>query len=236
MSIQTKGEMSEKLNAKDIDAYLRRHPNFFENHAHLLMELKIPHVDTGNAISLIEYQVGLLRRQNGKLQKQLDDLLQIARDNDRLSKCIYKLTLGLMGAQNLPDVFNLLDESLRKDFSADATCIRILAQPKNAKFASRVEFAANAGELSQQFGRQLKDGKPICGRAKQAQKQYLFGDTAEKVASLAFVPLRLDDSAGFIAIGSYDEKRFHSGMGTLFLAQLGKVSSKTMVRFLKSEA
>jgi len=235
MSIQTKGEVSEKLGEKEVEEYLRRHPDYFENHTRLLMELNVPHINTGNAISLIEYQVGLLRRQNGKLQKQLDDLLQIARDNDRLSKSIYQLTLGLMGARNLPDVFTLLNDSLRKDFAADATCIRILAQPKNTKFASRVEFAANAGELSQQFGRQLKDGKPICGRAKQEQKQYLFGEAAEKVASLAFVPLNLDDSVGFIAIGSYDEKRFHSGMGTLFLTQLGKVSSKTMVRFLKSE-
>ncbi|HEY5601488.1 MAG TPA: DUF484 family protein, partial [Gammaproteobacteria bacterium] len=64
----------------------------------------------------------------------------------------------------------------------------------------------------------------------------LFEDQGDKVASLAFIPLSFDKSAGLLAIGSFDEKRFHSGIGTLFLNQLGQIVSATIARFLKVES
>ena len=240
MSIQQKkGNVEDKLNDKDVEDFLRQNPDFFINHPQLVSELKVPHLNTGSAVSLIEHQVELLRQQNTKTQKRLDELVQIARENDRLSKNIHLLTLELMGSRNLIDVFSILNESLRKDFSADAICIRILAQPKSTKLLDRKEFASNAAdaaELTKHFGRQIKEGKAICGRAKTEQKKILFDEQGDKVASLAFIPLKFDKSVGLLAIGSFDEKRFHSGMGTLFLHQMGKVVSKTIARFLKPES
>jgi uncharacterized protein YigA (DUF484 family) len=236
MSIQQKkGNVEEKLNDKDVEDFLRQNAEFFVDHPDLVSELKVPHPNTGSAVSLIEHQVELLRQQNSKLQKRLDDLMQIARENDRLSKNMHRLTVELIDCRNLIDVFSRLNESLRKDFSADAICVRILAQPKNNKLAERKEFASNAAELTKHFGRQLKDAKAICGKAKTEQKKLLFADQGDKVASLAFIPLSFDNSAGLLAIGSFDEKRFHSGMGTLFLNQLGQIVSKSITRFLKTE-
>lgn len=237
MSIQQKtGNVEDKLNEKDVEDFLRQNPDFFINHPQLVSELKVPHPNTGSAVSLIEHQVELLRQQNTKTQRRLDELVQIARENDRLSKNIHLLTLELMSSRNLIDVFSVLNEGLRKDFSADAICIRILAQPKSAKLADRKEFASNADELAKHFGRQIKEGKAICGRAKTEQKKILFDEQGDKVASLAFIPLKFEKSVGLLAIGSFDEKRFHSGMGTLFLHQLGKVTSKTISRFLKPDS
>jgi len=240
MSIQQnkgegKGDVEEKLSDKEVEEFLRANPDFFENHTQLLMDLKIPHPNTGSAVSLIEHQVELLRKQNTKIQKQLDELVQIARDNDRLSKNMHQLSLSLMGVKNLTEVLTLLYNNLRSDFSADTVCIRFLAQPKSAKLSSNKEFSANVGDMTKHFGRQLKEGKAICGRAKTEQKKILFEEQGSKVKSLAFIPLKFTNSVGFLAIGSFDEKRFHSGMGTLFLNQLGQIVSKTADRFLKSE-
>ena len=236
MSIQqSKGEIVDKLSDKDVEDYLREHPDFFENHTSLLMELKIPHPNTGSAVSLIEHQVEVLRQQNTKFKMQLDELVQIARENDRLSKNMHQLLLVLMEAKNINDIFALLYEKLRQDFSADTVCIRILAPPKNAKLRAAQEFAADPNLLLMHFGRQLKEGKAICGRTKTAQKKILFEDLADKVKSLAFIPLHFGSNYGLLAIGSYDEKRFHSGMGTLFLNQLGQIISKAIARYLKPE-
>ena len=240
MSIQQnkgegKGDVEEKLSDKEVEEFLRANPDFFENHTQLLMDLKIPHPNTGSAVSLIEHQVELLRKQNTKIQKQLDELVQIARDNDRLSKNMHQLSLSLMGVKNLTEVLTLLYNNLRTDFSADTVCIRFLAQPKSAKLSSNKEFSADIGVMTKHFGRQLKEGKAICGRAKTEQKKILFEEQGSKVKSLAFIPLKFTGSVGFLAIGSFDEKRFHSGMGTLFLNQLGQIISKTTDRFIKSE-
>lgn len=240
MSIQQskgdgKGEVEEKLSDKEVEEFLRANPEFFENHTELLMDLRIPHPNTGSAVSLIEHQVELLRKQNTKIQKQLDELIQIARENDRLSKSMHQLILSLMGTKNLNEALTLLYNNLRTDFSADAVCIRFLAQPKSAKLTDNKEFSADVGLMTKHFGRQLKEGKAICGRAKTEQKKILFEEQGGKVKSLAFIPLKFTNSAGFLAIGSYDERRFHSGMGTLFLNQLGQIVSKTVGRFLKAE-
>jgi len=236
MSIQqNKSEIVDKLSDKDVEDYLREHPDFFENNTNLLMELRVPHPNTGSAVSLIEHQVEVLRQQNTKYKTQLDELVQIARENDRVNKNMHQLFLELMDIKNLGDIFVLLYEKLRKDFSADTVCIRILAPPKNAKLKMSQEFSADANVLLTHFGRQLKEGKAICGKTKTAQKKILFEDLADKVKSLAFIPLQLGNNYGLLAIGSYDEKRFNSGMGTLFLNQLGQIISKTIIRFLKPE-
>ena len=74
MSIQTKpGDVQEHVSDKEVEKFLKQHPDFFEKHTQLLTELKVPHV-TGGAVSLVERQVDVLRKQNRKLQKQLDDI------------------------------------------------------------------------------------------------------------------------------------------------------------------
>jgi len=242
MSIQqNKGEgegktdAEDKLSDKDVEGFLRANPDFFQEHTELLMDLKVPHPNTGSAVSLIEHQVELLRKQNSKIQKQLDELIQIARENDRLSKTMHQLVLSIMNAKNLNELLALLYNSLRSDFSADTVCIRFLAQPKSSKFSVNKEFSADIELMTKHFGRQLKEGKAICGRAKTEQKKILFEEQGGKIKSLAFIPLNFGNSFGMLAIGSFDEKRFHSGMGTLFLNQLGQIISKAAGKFIKTE-
>ena len=233
MSIhQTRDNMEEKLTDKDVESYLEQHPDFFENHVQLLVEMKVWHTNTDVAISLIERQVDVLRKKNAKLQKKLDELILIARDNDKLNKQVYQLTLRLMSIDNMEAVFNLLQDSFRKEFSADAISVRLLAQPIDGELVERNEFVKNPEELQKLFGKQLKDSKPACGRAKPEQKRYLFGNVADKINSIALVPLSLGKGVGLLAIGSFDEQRFQPGMGTLFLNQMGQLISTALSRFL----
>jgi len=64
--------------------YLRRHPCFFEDKPTLLVDLRVPHA-TGSAVSLVERQVAVLREGNAGLQKQLKELVQVARENGQLN-------------------------------------------------------------------------------------------------------------------------------------------------------
>ena len=53
------------LDEDSVAAYLSEHPEFFNKQEDLLAKLRIPH-KSGGAISLLERQVSLLRRQQGK--------------------------------------------------------------------------------------------------------------------------------------------------------------------------
>ena len=53
----------ETLSDDDVVRYLRNHGDFFGRHPTLLTDLSLPH-DSGQAISLVERQVAILRERN----------------------------------------------------------------------------------------------------------------------------------------------------------------------------
>jgi uncharacterized protein YigA (DUF484 family) len=236
MSIQTKpGDVQERVSDKDVEKFLKQHPEFFEKHTQLLSDLKVPHITGGGAVSLVERQVDVLRKQNGKLQKQLDDLVQIARDNEKLNRQVYKLTLNLMEADSVSDVVDLLVQNLKTDFSADAVALRIVASPKVVAALNRREFISNSDDLKQLFGKIFEDGRPLCGRLKQTQREYLFAESSERIGSVALLPLMGKKGFGLLAIGSFEDTRFHPGMGTVYLNQMSHLISKAVLRFIETK-
>ena len=82
-------------------------------------------------------------------------------------------------------------------------------------------FTPDAPEL-EHFESFYKNCKPQCGRFKQEQLAYLFGDQAPAVGSAAVIPLGANGGIGLLAIGSQEANRFHPGMGTLFLGCVAK--------------
>jgi len=220
--------------------YLRTHPDFFTKYPDVLMELVLQH-SSGSAISLIERQVAVLREHNRKLKRQLQDLVQIARDNDRLSERMHRLTLSLIDCTGLEEVFIALHDNLRNEFQADAVTLRLIARPQQStadergEFPTDILFADKDDVAWGAFKGIMSNGKPVCGILNSTQLNYLFGDQAMDIASAALIPLADPSSAdkatlslGIVAVGSYDAERFHPGMGTHFLSQMGELISRTI--------
>ena len=84
-----------------------------------LAAIDIPH-PTGDAVSLIERQVRTLRDQADKYRRQLEDLVNVARDNDALARRLHRLTLALIETHSFDEVLNTLQDELREQFKADA--------------------------------------------------------------------------------------------------------------------
>ena len=80
------------------------------------------------------------------------------------------------------------------------------------------------------FARVLASSKPICGHFKDAQLEFLFSEHAIDIESAALLPLGASARFGILAIGSRDPQRFHPGMGTIFLRQLGEIVSRILAR------
>jgi uncharacterized protein YigA (DUF484 family) len=210
------------LDEKAVADYLRENPDFFQSNTSLLAMLRIPHA-CGTAVSLVEHQVKVLRDQNRQLKRKLMDLVQVARENNRLSERMHQLTLGLVGAGTLEALLDTLREHLQGEFSADTVTIRLAGLLEARARECGVEpFSADAPEL-EHFESFYKTCKPQCGRFKPEQLAYLFGDQAPAVGSAAVIPLGAGGSAGLLAIGSQETNRFHPGMGTLFLTHLGEL-------------
>jgi uncharacterized protein YigA (DUF484 family) len=79
------------------------------------------------------------------------------------------------------------------------------------------------------FSQVLASSKPICGHFKERQLEFLFPEHASEIGSGALLPLGQNASFGVLAICSRDPQRFHPGMGTIFLRQLGEIVSRILV-------
>ena len=87
---------------RDVESYLREAPEFFARHRDLVAGLEIPH-DRGGTVSLVEYQVKVLRRESAKLRARVAALVANARRNEARSYRMHRLALRLLGARGLDE-------------------------------------------------------------------------------------------------------------------------------------
>lgn len=225
--------VSPCITAADVEEYLLVHPDFFEQHLALLETLKIPH-PTGPAVSLITRQMELLRTRNRRIQVQLNDILQIARDNDSLHQRMHKLTLTLLDAVSVEDALAGLRWALLQYFQADFVALRIFEPRVDSPIADL--WAGTPDDWTELWGEFLEIGKPECGKADPILLRSVFGENHQEVRSQSLVPLQHAGLRGVLGIGSRDPIRFEEGMGAHFLVQMGEIVSARLAALLGNRA
>jgi uncharacterized protein len=117
-------------------------------------------------------------------------------------------------------------EQLREGFGADAVSLVafVPGMPEPARTIER--DAAPLGE----FRNFLAGGKPVLGKLKAAQLEFLFGDGAPTVASAVLVPLGERAELGMLGIGSRRPEQFNPTMGTVYLSRMGALIGLAIAR------
>jgi len=225
------------LDETTVVQFLRNDPEFFGRNSKLLSELELPHRH-GGTISLVERQIALLREQNQRYQLQLKELIQIARDNDRLNEHLQSLTLRFFETDDINEILVLLNLALCNDFSADALTLFLmmdqdhLAVRRESMEPLEIVYLGQGSEIAG-FEKVLADGEPFCGQFDDDQRDALFSIHADIVGSAVLIPLYTSLAAGhkplgLLAIGSQQADRFHADMGTVFLKYLAELLSRRL--------
>lgn len=234
MSTQAKRDyVEEQISEQTVHDYLSAHPDFFERHSTLLSSLVLPHA-SGGAVSLVERQVSVLRQKELKLERQLRELIQVARENDVLAAKIHKLILQLLAAGDLHRTISVLEEALRAGFGADQAVLVIFGDPESfedIKVGRFFHVVSRDDEALKPFSTFLGGTSARCGRIRDSQRSFLFRGDADEIGSAALVPLGEGAEIGFLAIGSVDSKRFHPGMSIDFLTRLGELVAGSLKRY-----
>ena len=234
MSTQAKAEfVEEELSEQSIHDYLVAHPDFFERHSTLLSSLALPHA-SGGAVSLVERQVAVLRQKDLRLERQLKDLIEVARANDLLSAKIHELTMQLLNASDLDATITVIEEAMRSGFDADHAVLVLFGDPEafDDINAGRFFRAVSKNDPSlKPFGTFLGGTSARCGKIRDSQREFLFHGDADEIGSAALVPLGDGAEIGFLAVGSVDSERFHPGMSIDFLTRLGDLVAGSLKRF-----
>lgn len=202
--------------------YLVMHPDFFENHTDVLTKLKVPH-PSGQAVSLIERQVEVLRQQYRQMERKLVDLIEVARANDTLIERIHRLAVALLDGNTMAERLYSAQEELRNRFGADEVSLFLIHERTVNVDAGPARWLKRDDPGLEQFREFLKAGKAHVGRLRAPQLEFLFGEQAERTASIALVPLGDHGKLGILAIGSHEADRFGPTLGTAFLARIGEL-------------
>lgn len=213
----------------DIALYLKNHPGFFLKRDDLLLELELAH-PSGQAVSLLERQVSLLRERNMDMRNRLTNLLDTARGNDQLFDRTKQLVLALIEAQGLDAIVNTFNRSLLTDFDVDFSSVTLFGQPEQHQSLSSRMVAVD--DAYQRIPGLLKSNNATCGVLRPEELQFLFMDQAPMVGSAAVIPLSFGNPLGIIAIASKDPKHFRSSMGTLFLSYIAEILNRILPKHL----
>ena len=212
---------------------LKDFPDILVRNPSLLAELEVPH-DTGNAVSLIERQVSVLRDKLHVSDKRLRELVDNARDNERLSESRHRLAINLLGSRDLDDVISIVLDELGNELGADYAVIRLISDDEDRLTDKPELFTDSGNEALNTFSTMLDNRKPVCGRSTEEQNAFLFGDNADQIGSAAVIPLVAGERLGLLGLGGRDEHRFSIAMGTDFLAQIGELVSAALAVHLEA--
>ncbi len=215
----------KQLTSDMVAQYLQDNPGFFEQHQDMLAHITVPHPHGGRTISLSERQVLTLRDKNRALESKLSELIRFGEENDAIGERVHRLSIALIKAADWASAARVITRHLVEDFEVPHVALKLWGLSGEGS-----EFAEVAPDTRAQLAALTH---PYCGKVDHHVSVEWFGEGAAAVRSLCEIPLRRGvDVIGALALGSEDEQRFYSGMGTLFLSQIGNLVAAGAIRTL----
>jgi uncharacterized protein len=218
------------LSATEIKDYLQNNPGFFDDYPDLLELIRLPH-ESGAAVSLVERQVSLLRERNQEMKQRINSLLDSAKINDKLFEKTKRLVISLLDANDLATIVDTLSESLGTDFQVEFHSLILFGDKKSIPTCNTKVVGMD--QANNQIGTLLRTNRPLCGVLGSEELNFLFGDQAAEVGSVAAVPLSHGSTYGLLAIGNSDPNYYRSSMGTLFLSYIAEVLNRVTPNLLQ---
>lgn len=218
-------ERRDVPNADSVLKFLTKNPDFFNQHEDVLPRLSIPH-HTGDAVSLIEKQVSVLRNKCCTLENSLRDLINVARENEQLHQRLHRLIQDIITASTMDDVISLTRDNLLTNFNADEVQLVLISSDEKENPEADYTYLLDSDPGIALFKDVFKKRETRFGPLSDAKKQLVFGTSDKDIASTAIIPLVHNRKLGMLVLASKDASRFGPGKGAMFLNQLGEVLSR----------
>ena len=221
--------MQRQVTEAQVADYLHKHPDFFEDQQDLLLNLALPHGE-GEAVSLMERQISLLREGSIDTRSKLDEFVESARQNNEIFDKCRKLILNLIGAEDPDQFFAALEDSFKNDFECHAYSLIIFSDTPHQinHFTSSVSEMAAKDHIASL----IRAKQPTLGILRPAEQDFLFRHQSNKVKSAAVLSVRKNRQIALLAIGSGDANYFKPGMGTMFIGFVADTLAKLLPKHI----
>ncbi len=218
-----------QLNSDDVAHYLESNPGFFSEHQELLANVNLVSPHGQRAVSLQERQMELLRDKVRSLELKMAQLLRFGQENDAIGERINRLVRQLFLERNTANLPPVLLGELKRVFLLPSAAVRLWG----VAIGADQPYAREVSSEARLFINSLM--APYCGPNSGFEPAGWL-DEAERVASVALIPLRTGASPeafGLLVLGSPDPGRFTTDMGTTYLARIEEIASAALSRLLK---
>ncbi|APD92668.1 hypothetical protein BM523_00905 [Alteromonas mediterranea] len=198
------------LSSTDVHAFLLENPEFFAQYPDLLEKIKLPHEHKGS-VSLVEIQSEQLRKKVRQLNFKLNQLVTIAKQNEKIYRVYTDLNVQLLRCESVAEVQFTLEDVLQERLQLSSAVIKSFKGPHAIPELQRRLFTE----------KRFKNTNFFFGRLSQHERQLLFGESPAE--SVALMLLGDNRDLGILGISSSDASHFTPDMDTLLLQQLQQV-------------
>ncbi len=213
---------------EEVAQFLSQHPDFFDHHPEVLVNVAIPHPQDGHAVSLVERQSLILRERIKTLELRLAEMHRHGEENDAIADRIVRWARALLSQTDPAQLPRTLLDELMRQFNVPFGALRLWGVA--AQYADN-EWAQPAGDDIVRLASSMQ--APFCGSNVGFEAAGWMAPDPATIKSLTMMPLRVggDPKAfGMLALGSPDPDRFQITMGTAFLSRITELASAALVR------
>lgn len=213
----------QNIEARDVLAYLRRHPDFLDEHPEAVRLLRPPGREIGDGV--VDFQHFLYERQRREIARinlEYRNLLGVCRSNLASQTRVHKAALSVLAAPSFGQLLQIVTTDLAVLLDVDVVTIAVEnIAGVSLRLNTHGVHLLRAGTVEELLGedRAVVYGADVVG------DPALFGGAAGLVRSQALLRVRFgrETPIGLLCIGTRKPGRFHPGLGTELLGFLGRV-------------
>lgn len=216
-------DAARELDAREVIGYLRRHPEFLDEHPEALRLLKPPGREIGEGV--VDFQQFLHERQRRELNRvnlEYRNLITVSRGNLASQSRVHKAALTILAAPSFGQLLQIVTTDLAVVLDVDVVTIVVEnIAGITPRFNTHGVHLVDAGTVEELLG----PDKTVIYEADVAGDPTLFGGAAGLVRSQALLRLRFgrETPIGLLCIGTRKPGRFHPRLGIELLGFLGRI-------------
>ncbi|GAB4360370.1 MAG: DUF484 family protein [Kiloniellaceae bacterium] len=226
------GALARPIAADQVEAYLRRHPEFLAERPELLDVLTPPARPRGDGVvDLQQVMVERLRHKLNDVTQLRDDLVATGRSNLAIQARVHEAILALLRARSFEEFVETITTDLAVILDLDVVTIGVEQAADGAAWKPVAGvYCLKAGTIDALLGR----AGSMLLREDVAGDPAIFDAAAGLVRSDALIRLGIGKNAppALLALGSRQTGAFHAGQGTELLSFLSQVLEETFRAWL----
>lgn len=216
---ETAGQNNDVTVTEDqVVAYLRGNPDFLTQHPELIAKMAPPtRFDGGPVVDLQQFMIGRLHDELDQMRGCAEHLISTSRNNMSTQGRTIEAVLTTLDAGGMEGLAQVVAEDYPALLDVDVCALGF--ETNDHPVILPGIHPLPPGLLDQVIG-----ANEVMLRGHSVGDPIIFGDAASSVASFALVRLDPPDCPpGLLALGSRNERTFHTSQGTDLLAFLARI-------------